>query len=153
MDSGNFHFFFFTVYYAPRLLAPIIEAVHLMAFNLITLECDPEKTVSPASMYDSHDHDFLNSIDFQTRYWLENGTPGKKIVIGMPTRISSILYLMKKYRNHAYLFHNRTTNVGIWLIHENPDNFVIKELYVSGKSLGGIAIPDFSYDDFNGTCT
>ena len=85
MDSTNVHFSFFSVYYQPRLLAPNVEAVHLMAFDQLTPERNPETADYPAPIYHNMDRVPQDNIDFQVNYWLENGTPGEKIIVGIPT--------------------------------------------------------------------
>ncbi|KAG8039870.1 hypothetical protein G9C98_000599 [Cotesia typhae] len=67
-----------------RLLAPNIEAVHLMAFNQITPERNPKEADYPAPIYESYNRVPQDNIDASVRYWLEHGTPGGKIVIGIP---------------------------------------------------------------------
>ena len=155
MWTRNFYIFsFFTVFYAPRLLARHIEAVHLMPFNPKTLKRNPEEIFRLELMYGSPDLVLLNSIDFHTSYWLENGTPDEKIVFGIPIRVSCILNVIKKYPNHPYLYYQRSKiAVKISIVHEDPVSFEIEESCVRRNRLGGIAILDLTYDDFNGICT
>ena len=56
-----------------------------MAFDQITPERNPETADFPAPIYDSFDHVPEDNVDFQARFWLENGTPGEKIIVGIPT--------------------------------------------------------------------
>ncbi|XP_011138223.1 chitinase-like protein Idgf4 [Harpegnathos saltator] len=74
-----------SVYYDARLLAPNIEAVHLFAFDQKTPEYSPKEADYPAPIYGSYGRVAEDNIDVSTRYWLENGTPGSKIVVGIPT--------------------------------------------------------------------
>ncbi|XP_020277901.1 chitinase-like protein Idgf4 isoform X2 [Pseudomyrmex gracilis] len=74
-----------SVYYDARLLAPNIEAVHLFAFDQKTPERSPKEADFPAPIYGSYGRVVDDNIDTASRYWLENGTPGSKIVVGIPT--------------------------------------------------------------------
>ncbi|PBC29668.1 Chitinase protein Idgf4 [Apis cerana cerana] len=80
-----------SVYYDARLLAPNIDAVHLFTFDQKTPERNPREGDYPAPIYESYGRvpqdnvDSTASIDSVSRYWLENGTPGSKIVVGIPT--------------------------------------------------------------------
>ncbi|XP_043523463.1 chitinase-like protein EN03 isoform X1 [Frieseomelitta varia] len=80
-----------SVYYDARLLAPNIDAVHLFTFDQKTPERNPQEADYPAPIYESYGRvpqdnvDATTSIDLVSRYWLENGTPGSKIVVGIPT--------------------------------------------------------------------
>ena len=56
-----------------------------MAFDQITPERNPTTADFPAPIYDSFDHAPEDNVDFQARFWLENGTPGEKIIVGIPT--------------------------------------------------------------------
>ena len=74
-----------SIYYDSRLLAPNIDAVHLLTFDQKTPERNPQEGDYPAPIYESYGRVPQDNIDGTTRYWLENGTPGKKIVVGIPT--------------------------------------------------------------------
>ncbi|XP_018058428.1 PREDICTED: chitinase-like protein Idgf4 isoform X2 [Atta colombica] len=74
-----------TVYYDARLLAPNIEAIHLFAFDQKTPERNPKEADFTAPIYASYGRVAEDNIDVATRYWLEHGTPGSKIVVGIPT--------------------------------------------------------------------
>nr|XP_031830220.1 chitinase-like protein EN03 isoform X1 [Nomia melanderi]XP_031830221.1 chitinase-like protein EN03 isoform X1 [Nomia melanderi] len=79
-----------SIYYDARLLAPNIDAVHLMTFDQKTPERNPQEGDYPAPIYESYGRvpqdnvDATTSINSTSRYWLDNGTPGTKIVVGIP---------------------------------------------------------------------
>ncbi|KAJ8665193.1 hypothetical protein QAD02_006855 [Eretmocerus hayati] len=73
-----------SVYYNARVLAPNLDAVHLLAFDQVTAERSKDKADYPAPIYESYGREKDTNIDSQTRYWIEQGTPGSKIVIGIP---------------------------------------------------------------------
>ncbi|KAG7212241.1 hypothetical protein KM043_012572 [Ampulex compressa] len=74
-----------SVYYDARLLAPNIDAVHLFAFDQKTPERSPKEADYPAPIYSSYNRVPDDNVDATVRYWLDNGTPGSKIVVGVPT--------------------------------------------------------------------
>ncbi|XP_011297816.1 chitinase-like protein EN03 [Fopius arisanus] len=73
-----------SVYYDARLLSPNLDAVHLMAFDQRTPERTPKEADYPAPLYESYGRIPQDNIDATVRYWLEHGTPGGKIVVGIP---------------------------------------------------------------------
>ncbi|XP_047351207.1 chitinase-like protein EN03 [Vespa velutina] len=74
-----------SVYYEARLLSPNLDAIHLMTFDQKTPERNPKEADYPAPVYSSYGRVPEDNIDSSVRYWLENGTPGSKIVVGIPT--------------------------------------------------------------------
>ncbi|XP_076288904.1 imaginal disc growth factor 4 isoform X2 [Lasioglossum baleicum] len=74
-----------SVYYDARLLAPNIDAVHLFTFDQKTPERNPQEGDYPAPIYESYGRVAQDNVDAAARYWLDNGTPGTKIVVGIPT--------------------------------------------------------------------
>ncbi|XP_012226314.1 chitinase-like protein Idgf4 isoform X2 [Linepithema humile] len=74
-----------SVYYDARLLSPNVDAVHLFAFDQKTPERNAKEADFPAPVYGSYGRGVDENIDAATRYWLENGTPGTKVVVGIPT--------------------------------------------------------------------
>uniref|UniRef100_A0ABD2W725 GH18 domain-containing protein n=1 Tax=Trichogramma kaykai TaxID=54128 RepID=A0ABD2W725_9HYME len=74
-----------SVYYNAKALAPHLDAVHLFAFDQSNPERTPKKADYPAPIYDSYGRVPDENIDYQSKYWLNNGMPGTKVVIGIPT--------------------------------------------------------------------
>ncbi|XP_043261071.1 chitinase-like protein Idgf4 isoform X2 [Colletes gigas] len=74
-----------SIYYDARLLAPNIDAVHLFTFDQKTPIRNPQEADYPAPIYESFGRVLDDNVDRTTRYWLENGTPSSKIVVGIPT--------------------------------------------------------------------
>ncbi|KAG7212244.1 hypothetical protein KM043_012575 [Ampulex compressa] len=74
-----------TAYYDVKALVPNIDAVHLFAFDQRTPENSPKEADYPAPIYRGHKRVPEDNTDAIVRYWLNNGTPGSKIVIGVPT--------------------------------------------------------------------
>ncbi|KAK0167192.1 hypothetical protein PV327_004623 [Microctonus hyperodae] len=74
-----------SVYYEARLLAPNIEAVHLLAFDQNTPERNAKEADYTAPIYESYGRVPDDNVDASVRYWLEHGTPGGKVVVGIPT--------------------------------------------------------------------
>ncbi|XP_058794743.1 chitinase-like protein Idgf4 [Phymastichus coffea] len=73
-----------STYYDARTIIPHLEAIHILAFDQSTPERNPKKADYPAPVYESYGREQSDNIDTQARYWLQNGTPGSKIVIGIP---------------------------------------------------------------------
>lgn len=74
-----------SVYYDARLLAPNIDAVHLFTFDQKTPERNPQEADYPAPIYESYGRVPQDNVDATARYWLDNGAPAAKIVVGIPT--------------------------------------------------------------------
>lgn len=73
-----------SVYYDARILGPNVDAIHVLAFDQKTPERNPKEADYPAPVYESYGRESADNVDHMTRYWLENGTPGGKIVVGIP---------------------------------------------------------------------
>jgi chitinase len=74
-----------SIYYDARLLHSNVDAVHLMAFDQRTPERNPKEADLPAPIYEKYGQIPDENIDASVRYWLAQGTPGGKIVVGIPT--------------------------------------------------------------------
>ncbi|KAJ3656208.1 hypothetical protein Zmor_015303 [Zophobas morio] len=74
-----------TVYYDPRALSPNLEYVVLDAFDFYTPERNPKEADYPAPLYELVDRKPDENVDAQVRYWLSNGAPSNKVILGIPT--------------------------------------------------------------------
>ncbi|KAG7212246.1 hypothetical protein KM043_012576 [Ampulex compressa] len=75
-------------YYDIRALAPNIDAVHLFAFDQRTPESSAKEADYPAPLYSRVNYQSgiaRDNVDAIVRFWMDNGTPGSKIVVGVPT--------------------------------------------------------------------
>ena len=66
-------------------LGEIVDGVHLMAFDQKTPERNPNQADYPAPIYHNYNRVSQDNIAFTVRHWLDNGTPSKKVIIGIPT--------------------------------------------------------------------
>lgn len=67
-DSNGFiSFLVRSVYYEARLLAPNIDAVHLMTFDQKTPERNPKEADYPAPIYESYGRIVQDNVDFPVR--------------------------------------------------------------------------------------
>ncbi|KAK9878477.1 hypothetical protein WA026_022119 [Henosepilachna vigintioctopunctata] len=74
-----------TVYYDPKLLAPHVDFVNLMAYDFYTPQRNPEEADYTSPIFELVDRRFDENVDFQVNYWLRNGAPSHKIILGIPT--------------------------------------------------------------------
>ncbi|XP_072391421.1 chitinase-like protein Idgf4 [Diabrotica undecimpunctata] len=74
-----------TVYYDPRNLAPYLDFIILHAFDFYTPSRNEELADFPAPLYELIDRRGDENIDAWVKYWLSNGTPSKKLLLGIPT--------------------------------------------------------------------
>ncbi|EFA03805.1 imaginal disc growth factor 2 precursor [Tribolium castaneum] len=74
-----------TVYYDPRALSPNLEFVVLEAFDFYTPARNPKEADYPSPLYELVDRRNDENIDAQVKYWMSNGAPSAKIVLGLPT--------------------------------------------------------------------
>ncbi|XP_050306762.1 chitinase-like protein Idgf4 [Anthonomus grandis grandis] len=74
-----------TVYYDPRALAPNVDFVTLHAFDFYTPQRNPKLADFPSPLYDLIDRRPDENVDAWVKYWLSNGFPQNKLVIGIPS--------------------------------------------------------------------
>ncbi|KAK3908023.1 Chitinase-like protein Idgf4 [Frankliniella fusca] len=74
-----------TVYYDYRVLAPLLDHIHLMTYDFRTPERTPQEADYPAPLYYVHDRKSYQNVDATVRRWLEHGTDAVKIIVGIPT--------------------------------------------------------------------
>ncbi|XP_045472531.1 chitinase-like protein Idgf4 [Harmonia axyridis] len=74
-----------TVYYDPKLIAPHVDFVNLMAYDFYTPERNPEEADNTSPLFELVDRRTDENVDFQVNYWTRNGAPSSKIVLGIPT--------------------------------------------------------------------
>ncbi|XP_060518655.1 chitinase-like protein Idgf4 [Cylas formicarius] len=74
-----------SVYFDPRQVAPHVDFVSLQAFDYRTPERNPKELDYPAPLYELLDRKFDENADYQVRYWLSNGLPSHKLILGIPT--------------------------------------------------------------------
>lgn len=75
----------FVVFYDPRNLAPHLDYVALHAFDFYTPQRNPKLADYPAPLYELIDRRPDENVDAQVKFWLSNGCPASKIVLGIPT--------------------------------------------------------------------
>ncbi|CAH1183293.1 unnamed protein product [Phaedon cochleariae] len=74
-----------TVYYDPRSLAPHLDFIALHAFDFYTPQRNNELADFPSPLYELIDRRGDENIDAWVKYWLSNGAPANKLVLGIPT--------------------------------------------------------------------
>ncbi|KAJ8954362.1 hypothetical protein NQ318_011035 [Aromia moschata] len=74
-----------TVYYDARALAPHLDFIVLHAFDFYTPQRNKKLADFPSPLYELIDRRSDENIDAWVKYWLNNGTPANKIVVGIPT--------------------------------------------------------------------
>ncbi|CAG9771439.1 unnamed protein product [Ceutorhynchus assimilis] len=74
-----------TVYYDPRALAPHVDFVTLHAFDFYTPQRNPKLADFPAPLYELIDRRTDENADAWVKYWLSNGFPANKLILGIPT--------------------------------------------------------------------
>ncbi|CAG9771440.1 unnamed protein product [Ceutorhynchus assimilis] len=73
-----------SVYFDPRQLAPNVDFVTIQAFDYRTPERNPKELDYPAPLYELLDRKYDENADYQIRYWLGQGMPANKLVLGFP---------------------------------------------------------------------
>lgn len=74
-----------SLYFDPRALAPNLDFITLEAFDFYTPKRNPKEADYPAPLYELIDRKFDENVDYQVRYWLQQGAPHNKILVGIPT--------------------------------------------------------------------
>lgn len=74
-----------TVYFDPRQLAPNLDFVTIQAFDFYNPTRNPKEADYTAPLYELIDRKVDENGDYQVRYWLNNGFPNNKLVLGIPT--------------------------------------------------------------------
>ncbi|KAI7815495.1 chitinase-like protein [Rhyzopertha dominica] len=74
-----------TVYYDPRNLSPHLDFINLLAFDYYNPKRNPKEADYPAPLYPLIDRKPDENGDALVRYWLDNGAPNNKLILGIPT--------------------------------------------------------------------
>ncbi|CAH1114301.1 unnamed protein product [Psylliodes chrysocephalus] len=74
-----------TVYYDPRNLAPHLDFIALHAFDFYTPHRNEHLADFPSPVYELIDRRVDENVDAWVKYWLNNGAPANKLVLGIPT--------------------------------------------------------------------
>nr|CAH7749519.1 unnamed protein product [Callosobruchus chinensis] len=73
-----------TVYYDPRTLAPNLDYIILHAFDFYTPHRNKKLADFPAPLYELTDRRNDENVDAWVKYWISNGAPANKLVLGIP---------------------------------------------------------------------
>lgn len=63
----------------------MVDFVTLEAFDFFTPARNPKEADYPAPLYELQDRKSDENVDGQVKYWLSNGFPPQKIILGIPT--------------------------------------------------------------------
>lgn len=74
-----------SMFYDPKFLAPHLDFVNLLAFDYYTPSRTPEIADFTSPIYELVDRRKDENIDAQVKYWISNGAPGSKLLVGVPT--------------------------------------------------------------------
>uniref|UniRef100_A0A6P4FDE9 LOW QUALITY PROTEIN: chitinase-like protein Idgf1 n=1 Tax=Drosophila rhopaloa TaxID=1041015 RepID=A0A6P4FDE9_DRORH len=72
---------------------------------------------------------------------------------GEKAPLRKVTDITQKNGNYALRPADENGDYGIWVSFDDPDFAGVKAGYAKGKGLGGIAVFDLGYDDFQGLCT
>lgn len=72
---------------------------------------------------------------------------------GANAPLRKVIDLTQKYGNYALSPADERGEHGFWVSFDDPDFAGIKAAYAKGRNLGGVALFDLIYDDFQGSCT
>lgn len=74
-----------TVFMDAPLLKDNVEYIHLAAFDQQTPERNPKEGDYTAPIYEPSERVEGNNVDGKVQYWLTNGVPASKLIVGIPT--------------------------------------------------------------------
>nr|QFZ95576.1 imaginal disc growth factor [Hepialus humuli] len=74
-----------TIYYDVSAIINHLDFVNLEGFDFYTPERNPSEADYTAPLYEAYERNPGNNINHLTQYWLTNGAPGSKIVVGIAT--------------------------------------------------------------------
>nr|QFZ95589.1 imaginal disc growth factor [Micropterix calthella] len=74
-----------TVYHDVPALIYNLDYVILDGFDFTTPDRNPDEADYSAPLYELRDRNPQSNLDFLVKYWLRNGAPGTKIIVGIPT--------------------------------------------------------------------
>lgn len=77
----------YTTYWDVREVSPYLDAIHLQAFDFLTPESKitPEVADYSAPLFATYDRNPTFNVDYQVRWFLDNGAPPNKLVLGVPS--------------------------------------------------------------------
>jgi len=74
-----------TIYYDYRVIAPLVDQIHLLSTDFVTPERVPQEADYSAPLFYVHDRKSYQNVDSFVRRWLENGVDAFKLIVGVPT--------------------------------------------------------------------
>lgn len=74
-----------TVFFDTHAIMNSLDFVVLDGFDYQTPERNPKEADYPSPLYDLLERNSQHNINSLVQWWLKNGLPGHKIVLGMPT--------------------------------------------------------------------
>ncbi|KAF2900983.1 hypothetical protein ILUMI_05201 [Ignelater luminosus] len=74
-----------TMFHDVHALVPNLDFVNLWAFDYYTPERNPKEADYPAPLHELIDRKFDENGNYLVQYWLQNGAPNNKLILGIPT--------------------------------------------------------------------